>query len=55
MFSRLTDQLQSMHTEMIASFQSFEERFQVLEAKVVQVNINVETSLRHLVPKDQQD
>jgi hypothetical protein len=46
--NRITDQLQSMKTEMTERFQSFDERFQ---AKVEQFNINVETSLRYLVIK----
>jgi hypothetical protein len=42
-----------MSTQMFAGFRSFEERFQVMEAKVGQVNINVETSLHYLVPEDE--
>jgi len=44
-----------MHIQMTTGFRTFNQQFLVLEAKVEQVNINVETSLRYLVPEDQQD
>jgi hypothetical protein len=44
-----------MDTRLTAHFQSVDERFQVLDAKVEQVNINLETSLCYLASEDEED
>jgi hypothetical protein len=55
MDARWSEQFHSMDTSLTEHFQSVDERFQVLDAKLEQVNINVAASLRHLASEDEED
>jgi len=53
MLTQIIDRLQSMDTLMTEGFQSMDNRFQVLEANVEQIQISVQNTLRHLILEDQ--
>jgi prophage DNA circulation protein len=55
MLTQIIDRLQSMDTRMTEGFRSMDDRFQVLEAHVAQIQINVQNTLCHLMPEDQRD
>jgi len=55
MDAQRSDQFHSMDTRLTKHFESVDEQFKVLDAKVEQVNINVEASLRHLASEDEED